>query len=108
MNWARCGFGVKAGGRPIPFYMPSFLASDCIAMSTRLGSMRLLHGASSGGIRTMKLIAFYVGFVVAGEAIAYVIGRTVEQWSPTMSLPVFLACFFFTFWGAWRLAVRLT
>ncbi|HKS86634.1 MAG TPA: hypothetical protein VJR71_14225 [Pseudolabrys sp.] len=56
----------------------------------------------------MKLIAFYVVFVVVGESIAYLVGRSVEQWSQTMSLPVFLACFFLTFWAAWRLAVRVT
>jgi hypothetical protein len=65
-------------------------------------------GHYPGAFYSMKLIAFYVGFVVIGEAVAYVIGRTVEHLSQTMSLPVFLACFFFTFWGAWRLAVRLT
>ncbi len=56
----------------------------------------------------MKLIAVYVVLVLIGEAIAYAIGRTVEQWSPTASLPVFLACFFLVFWGAWRLAIKLT
>jgi hypothetical protein len=56
----------------------------------------------------MKLIALYVVFVLIGEAIAYVIGRTIEVWWATASLPVFLACFFIVFWGAWRLAVRIT
>jgi hypothetical protein len=56
----------------------------------------------------MRLIVFYVVFVVIGEAIAYFIGRTVEHWSAPASLTVFLACFFFVFWAAWRLAVRVT
>jgi len=56
----------------------------------------------------MKLIAVYVGFVIVGEALAYFIGRTVEVWSKGASLPVFLACFFFVFWGAWRLAIRVS
>jgi hypothetical protein len=56
----------------------------------------------------MKLIAVYVVFVVIGEGIAYLIGRTVENWSSTASLTVFLACFFFVFWAAWRLAIRVT
>ncbi len=56
----------------------------------------------------MKLIGVYIVFVLVGEAIAYFIGRTVEVWSATASLPVFLACFFIVFWGAWRLAVRIT
>jgi hypothetical protein len=55
----------------------------------------------------MKLIAVYVLFVVIGEAIAYFVGRSVEHWSMSASLPVFLACFFFVFWGAWRLAIRV-
>jgi hypothetical protein len=46
-------------------------------------------------------------FVAIGEAIAYAVGRTVETWSPGASLPIFLTCFFFVLWGAWRLAVRV-
>jgi hypothetical protein len=60
------------------------------------------------GIAVMKLIAYYIVFVLIGEGIAYLIGRTVEHWSSTASLTVFLACFFFVFWAAWRLAVRAT
>ena len=56
----------------------------------------------------MKLIAVYVALVLVGELIAYVIGRSVEQWSVSASLPVFLACFFIVFWVAWRAAVKLT
>jgi integral membrane sensor domain MASE1 len=55
----------------------------------------------------MKLIAVYVVFVLIGLAVAYGLGRTVEHWSPTASLPVFLAAFFFVFWAAWRLATRV-
>ena len=47
----------------------------------------------------MKLIAVYVVFVLIGEAVAYFVGRTVEHWSMTASLPVFLACFFLCFLG---------
>lgn len=53
-------------------------------------------------------MAFYIVFVLIGDLGAYAIGRSVEQWSPTSSLPVFLACFFLVFWFAWRFAVRLT
>jgi hypothetical protein len=53
-------------------------------------------------------MAIYIVLVLIGDFGAYVIGRTVEQWSPTSSLPVFLACFFLVFGLAWRLAVRLT
>jgi hypothetical protein len=56
----------------------------------------------------MRLLAYYVVFVLVGMVVAYLIGRAVEQWSAGASLPVFLACFFFVFWAAWRLAVRVT
>lgn len=55
----------------------------------------------------MKLLVVYVVFVAIGEAIAYAAGRTVEFWSPSTSLPVFLSFFFFVLWAAWRLAVKV-
>lgn len=55
----------------------------------------------------MKLLAVYSVFVVIGVVVAYGIGRTVEHWSPTASLPVFLAAFFLVFWVAWRAAIRV-
>ena len=70
--------------------------------------MLVFRGELKGGSFSMKLIAVYVGFVIVGEAFAYLIGRSVEHWSKAASLPVFLACFFFVFWGAWRLAIRAT
>ena len=42
----------------------------------------------------MRLIAFYVVFVLIGEFGAYAVGRTVEHWSATASLPVFLGLLF--------------
>ena len=56
----------------------------------------------------MKLIAVYIAFVLIGETIAYFMGRSVEHWSETAGLSVFLAGFFVVFWAAWLLAVRLT
>jgi hypothetical protein len=56
----------------------------------------------------MQIIAVYVVLVIIGEFGAYLLGRTVEYWSPAASLPTFLACFFVVFWIAWVLAVRLT
>lgn len=53
-------------------------------------------------------MVYYIAFVIVGEFGAYLVGRTVEQWSPATSLPVFLGCFFVVFFLAWRLAVRLT
>jgi len=56
----------------------------------------------------MQLLAVYIVFVLIGEFGAYLIGRSVEQWSTTAGLPVFLACFFAVFALAWILAVRVT
>ena len=48
-------------------------------------------------------------FVLIGDAIAYFIGRTTENFaSQSLSLSVFLGCFFVVFWLAWVLAVRAT
>lgn len=55
----------------------------------------------------MKLLAIYIVLVVAGEAIAYAVGRTVETWSQSASLPAFLTCFFLVLWGAWRIATNV-
>ena len=62
---------------------------------------------AQGDFPAMKLLAFYIVFVVIGEAIAYAVGRTVETWSQTASLPAFLACFFFVLWAAWRVATHV-
>ncbi len=57
----------------------------------------------------MKLIATYIAFVLIGDAGAYAIGRSMEYWlSQSLSLAVFLACFFIVFGVAWILAVRVT
>ena len=64
-------------------------------------------GIASGVVKNMKLLVVYIVFVAIGEAMSYGIGWTVELWSPATSLPVFLACFFFVLWAAWRLAVRM-
>lgn len=53
-------------------------------------------------------MAFFIVFVLIGDVGAYLIGRTVEYWSKTAGLPVFLLCFFVVFGVAWRLAVRMT
>jgi hypothetical protein len=56
----------------------------------------------------MKLIAGYIVLVITGDSVAYGIGRTVEHWSPTTSLPIFLTLFFIVFWAGWKAAIRLT
>lgn len=55
----------------------------------------------------MRLIIVYLGIVAVGLLIAFGVGRTVEYWSETASLFVFLGMFFFTLWAGWQLAVRL-
>lgn len=55
----------------------------------------------------MKLLAVYTVFVAIGEVMAYGVGRVVEMWSRSASLPVFLACFFAVLWLAWRAALRV-
>jgi hypothetical protein len=57
----------------------------------------------------MKLIAVYIVFVLIGDTISYAVGRTMEQFATqSLSLTVFLACFFVVFWLAWVLAVKVT
>ena len=57
----------------------------------------------------MKLIAVYIVFVLIGDTGSYLVGRTMEQFlSQSLSLTVFLSCFFVVFWLAWVLAVRVT
>lgn len=57
----------------------------------------------------MKLIAVYVLFVLIGDVGSYFIGRAAEQWlTQSLSLAIFLACFFAEFALAWLLAVRAT
>jgi hypothetical protein len=56
----------------------------------------------------MQIMIYYIVFVLIGELGAYAVGRAVEQWSASASLPVFLACFFIVFGVAWKLAVKVT
>ena len=57
----------------------------------------------------MTLLLWYVGFVLAGDVLAYSIGRFVEyEWGSNASLIVFLALYFLFLWVSWILAVRMT
>jgi uncharacterized membrane protein (DUF485 family) len=56
----------------------------------------------------MQIMAVYVAFVIIGEFGSYLIGRSVEYYSTTWGLPVFLTCFFLVFGLAWVLAVKVT
>jgi len=57
----------------------------------------------------MRLIAYYIIFMIAGDLLAYVIGLSVEyEWGSHTSLIVFLALYFLFLWLAWVLAVWMT
>ena len=57
----------------------------------------------------MILILWYLGFVIVGDIVAYLIGLAVERaWGSYVSLVVFLALYFLSLWVAWLLAVRVT
>ena len=56
----------------------------------------------------MWVLLIYVGLMVAFDVVDYIIGGFVSRmWGDGISLPIFLACYFFTLWLAWVLAVRL-
>lgn len=56
----------------------------------------------------MQLIVYYVGFMVAGDVLDYLIGLVVERVWPQASLLIFLLLYFVFLWVAWLLAVKLT
>jgi hypothetical protein len=57
----------------------------------------------------MSLIVWYLGFMIAGDLLAYVIGRFVEfQWGSKASLVVFLSLYFLFLWVSWVLSVWVT
>jgi hypothetical protein len=54
----------------------------------------------------VSLIVYFIGFMLAGDAVAYFIGLFVEyEWGTYASLIVFLALYFLSLWVAWLLAV---
>jgi hypothetical protein len=57
----------------------------------------------------VTLLIYYVVFMVAGDFVAYFLGRFVEyEWGSHASLVVFLALYFLFLWVSWVLAVRVT
>jgi cation transporter-like permease len=57
----------------------------------------------------MSLIVWYLGFMIAGDFVAYFIGRFVEyEWGSNASLVVFLTLYFVSLWVAWLLSVWAT
>ena len=56
----------------------------------------------------MSLLIVYVGLVIAGDVVAYLLGLVIEREVPAASLPAFLAMYFLFLWVAWVIAVRIT
>jgi hypothetical protein len=57
----------------------------------------------------VTLLIYYVVFMVAGDFVAYFLGRFVEyEWGSYASLVVFLALYFLFLWVSWVLAVRMS
>jgi hypothetical protein len=57
----------------------------------------------------MRLIIWYLMFLVVGGLLTYGIGFFVErEWGSHASLIAFLGSYFFFLWLAWVLAVRFT
>jgi Ca2+/Na+ antiporter len=59
--------------------------------------------------RVVKLIFWYVGFMIVGDFLAYLLGLFTElEWGEQVSLIVFLLLYFLFLWVSWMLAVRVT
>ena len=56
----------------------------------------------------MSLLIVYVGLMITGDFVAYLIGLVIERNAPVASLPAFLAMYFLFLWVAWVIAVRIT
>jgi hypothetical protein len=56
----------------------------------------------------MWVLLIYLGLMIAGDILDYGIGSAAAaMWGDSISLIVFLACYFFTLWLAWAIAWRL-
>jgi hypothetical protein len=54
----------------------------------------------------MWVLGIYVVLMLIGDLLDVAIGAAVSKtWNDTISLPVFLACYFATLWIAWVMAV---
>jgi hypothetical protein len=57
----------------------------------------------------MSLLFYYLGFMIAGDVLAYFLGLFVErEWGSQVSLIVFLFLYFLFLWFSWLLAVQVT
>jgi len=59
--------------------------------------------------RVVRLIFWYVGFMIVGDVLAYLLGLFTErEWGSQASLIVFLVLYFLFLWISWVLAVWVT
>jgi hypothetical protein len=56
----------------------------------------------------MSLLIVYVGMMIVGDFVAYLIGLVIEREFPAASLPAFLVMYFLFLWISWLIAVRIT
>jgi hypothetical protein len=56
----------------------------------------------------MGIILVFIVFFVIGDTVAFLIGATVEQFSPAAGMLVFLALFICSAIAAWQAAVYVT
>jgi hypothetical protein len=61
------------------------------------------------GATQMGLLIAYIGTLLVGQSISVGIGLLVDRYHSSYGgLMVFIALYFFMFWAAWRIAVKLT
>ncbi len=57
----------------------------------------------------MTLLLVYIASLLVGQSISVSIGLLIDRhYSSYGGLMVFIALYFFMFWLAWRIAIRLT
>jgi len=91
----------------VPVARRSAVAPARHILSRRLGVAR--RGNRHQGDIVVRLIVYYVVFMITGDLAAYVIGLITElEFGGQVSLIVFLALYFLFLWVSWVLAVWMT
>jgi hypothetical protein len=63
--------------------------------------------ATDGEIVTMALMGIYVVLVIVGEVIAVMVGLSLDETFPTLSLPIALSLFFSVLAVMWPVAILI-
>lgn len=109
-----CGAKPKIGGAVL---MVAAVGHGCLLGTNTLGLIFTFPIAAGGVLGLIseerdssgiELGIVYVGLMIGGDYIAYLIGSVIERAAPTASLTAFLAMYFLFLWVAWVLAVKLT